>query len=436
MSSPADTEAPLISSASGTQVRRDRRGEATLLDRTAGWILFGVLAGWSLVIGDYSQISTRIISGLLFLLGAGYLVATWKQPLRLALAFACPLAMCLYGLGQTAWSGQKIVYTGVDKSLFWFTAAFVGLLASQVFGKRGISDRFRLGVAAFGSFEALLSVLQQASHTGKYFWLIPSGFPDIFGTFPYYNNFSQLIELTLPVTLWEGLKARQVRLPFLLLSALQIGAVVSSASRAGAVLVFLELLAILFLAWMKRRETMSLAVVALALALSAGFTYVAGFQQVLQKLERPDQLSSRRLINQASVNMIKARPLTGWGLGAYVPVYKMFALFDDGTWVNQAHNDYLEWAVEGGIPYACVMLVLIVWTIRPAIRSIWGIGLLAICLHATVDYPFARLGTCGWYFALAAMLLMHDDEAAETRVRRRTRTSRNESGAAAAAVQT
>jgi O-antigen ligase len=176
--------------------------------------------------------------------------------------------------------------------------------------------------------------------------------------------------------------------------------------------------------------------VALALALSAGFTYVAGFQQVLQKLERPDQLSSRRLINQASVNMIKARPLTGWGLRAYVPVYKMFALFDDGTWVNQAHNDYLEWAVEGGIPYACVMLVLIVWTIRPAIRSIWGIGLLAICLHATVDYPFARLGTCGWYFALAAMLLMHDDEAAETRVRRRTRTSRNESGAAAAAVQT
>jgi hypothetical protein len=28
----------------------------------------------------------------------------------------------------------------------------------------------------------------------------------------------------------------------------------------------------------------------------------------------------------------------------------------------------------------------------------------AFALHALVDYPFARLGTCGWYFALAGML--------------------------------
>ncbi len=98
--------------------------------------------------------------------------------------------------------------------------------------------------------------------------------------------------------------------------------------------------------------------------------------------------------------MIKARPLTGWGLGSYVPVYKAFALYDDGTWVNQAHNDYLEWAAEGGIPFACIMLVLIVWSVRPSLNSIWGVGLLAMCLHATVDYPFARLGTCCWYFAL------------------------------------
>ena len=108
--------------------------------------------------------------------------------------------------------------------------------------------------------------------------------------------------------------------------------------------------------------------------------------------------------------MIQARPLTGWGLGAYVPVYRKFALYDDGTWVNQAHNDYLEWAAEGGIPYALIMVLLIVWTIRPGFRSVWGIGLLAFALHALVDYPFARLGTCGWYFALAGMLAAQQGE--------------------------
>jgi hypothetical protein len=81
----------------------------------------------------------------------------------------------------------------------------------------------------------------------------------------------------------------------------------------------------------------------------------------------------------------------------------MFAHYDDGTYVNQAHNDWFEWAAEGGIPFACFMLVIFVWSIRPALDSIWGVGLIAICLHATVDYPFARLGVCSWYFALAPM---------------------------------
>jgi O-antigen ligase len=383
--------------------------------RPIAWALFALLAAFSLFIGDYSLLSVRLICACLFLVAATYLFRARKRPLRYTLPFLCPLLMGCYGLGQTLWSSQKITYYGLDKSLFWFTLALTALIGSQIFQNGRVSEQFRLGIALFGSFEALLSVLEQASHTGKYFWLFPSGFPDIYGTFPYYNNFAQLIELTLPVTLWEGLRHRAIRLPYLLLAALQVGAVVASASRAGAALVLVELLAVLFLVWLRRRQTMSVMVLALALGLSAAFTYVAGFQQVVQKLERPDQLSNRRLINRSSINMIVERPLTGWGLGAYAPVYRMFALYDDGTWVNQAHNDYLEWAAEGGIPYAFVMLVLIGWSIRPAVRSIWGIGLLAMCLHALVDYPFARLGTCAWFFAMAAMLAVQEKSKSSAR---------------------
>lgn len=370
----------------------------------SAWILFGALAGFSLFIGDYSQIAFHLISALLFLLAAVYLTVNLKAPFRLSLAFACPLLMCVYGLGQTLWSDQKIVFNGLEKSYFWLAAALIAFIATQAFQTRDLADDMRVAVAAFGSFEALLSLLEQASHTGNYFWIFPSGFPDIFGTFAYYNNFAQLIELTLPITLWEGVRHRSIRLPYLVLAAVQVGAVVSSSSRAGAVLVLGELFVVLLAASLKRRNSVSLPVVALALSLSLGFTFAAGFHQVVQKLERPDQLANRRYLNESSLRMIQARPLTGWGLGAYVPVYKMFALYDDGTWVNQAHNDYLEWAAEGGIPYALVMVLLIIWTIRPALRSVWGIGLLAFALHALVDYPFARLGTCGWYFALAGML--------------------------------
>ncbi|HXE13786.1 MAG TPA: O-antigen ligase family protein [Bryobacteraceae bacterium] len=360
------------------------------------------------------------MSALLFLLTAVSLVLNLRAPFRFSLAFFCPLLMCLYGLGQALWSEQKIIFNGLEKSCFWLTAATIAFLATHAFQKRSLADDVRIAFAAFGSFEALLSLLEQASHTGNYFWLFPSGFPDIFGTFAYYNNFAQIIELTLPVTLWEGVRHREIRLPYLLLAALQVGAVVSSSSRAGAVLVLGELFVVLLAASLQRRNSVSLPVVALALTLSFGFTFVAGFHQVLQKLERPDQLANRRYLNESSLRMIQARPLTGWGLGAYVPVYKKFALYDDGTWVNQAHNDYLEWAAEGGIPYALVMVLLIGWTIRPAFRSVWGIGLVAFALHALVDYPFARLGTCGWYFALAGMLTAQQSSNNHERRHKRT----------------
>ncbi len=75
---------------------------------------------------------------------------------------------------------------------------------------------------------------------------------------------------------------------YLLLSALQIGAVVSSGSRAGSALVLAELIAVLILAFFKNRQAISFSVIGLALLLSLGFTYLAGFDRVLAKLNRPD----------------------------------------------------------------------------------------------------------------------------------------------------
>ena len=138
--------------------------------------------------------------------------------------------------------------------------------------------------------------------------------------------------------------------------------------------------------------------------------FAAGFDVVIGKLQQNDQLTVRRAINQSSLEMIRERPLLGWGLDTYVPVYRMFAHYDDGTYVNRAHNDWLQWAAEGGIPFALLMLVVFVWSCRPAVESVWGIGLIAICLHALVDYPFARFGVCGWYFALAPMLAAQVEE--------------------------
>jgi O-antigen ligase len=102
--------------------------------------------------------------------------------------------------------------------------------------------------------------------------------------------------------------------------------------------------------------------------------------------------------------MISSRPWTGFGLGTFPTVYPAYAVLDLGQSVEHAHNDWLEWAAEGGIPYAAIWMCLAVWSVRPAVRSVWGIGILGCFLHGLVDYPFARFGIPAWLFILLGML--------------------------------
>jgi O-antigen ligase len=85
-------------------------------------------------------------------------------------------------------------------------------------------------------------------------------------------------------------------------------------------------------------------------------------------------------------------------------VYPAYAHFDVGASVDHAHNDWLEWAAEGGIPHALAWAVLAVSVAKPAVRSIWGIGVMAVFLHAFVDYPFARFGVSAWTMTLIGAL--------------------------------
>ena len=43
-------------------------------------------------------------------------------------------------------------------------------------------------------------------------------------------------------------------------------------------------------------------------------------------------------------------------------------------------------------------------SLRPAFRSIWGIGVVSVFLHAFVDYPFSRPALGSWPILILAML--------------------------------
>jgi O-antigen ligase len=182
-------------------------------------------------------------------------------------------------------------------------------------------------------------------------------------------------------------------------AAVMLGAGLASASRAGAVLLVAEAAAVLWLT--KGRKHFLLPAFA---GCAAAIAAVAGAGTLVHRFAEDDPLQVRREIFRSTGAMIAQHPLRGYGLGTYSTVYPEFAEFDNGAAVEHAHNDWLEWASEGGVFYAAIWGLIAIWAVGPALRSIWGVGILAVFLHALVDYPFARLGVSAWVFLLLGAL--------------------------------
>lgn len=376
-------------------------------------LFYGVLTLW---------VRERWALGLLqagaFLLGMA-VTAWWafgKVAFRgsyLLLPFTAAVA---WGLLQLLLRTTVYRFDTWEAVLFWDTILVVFFLSLQTLREDALRRAFLRALFYFGFAISILATTQYFTSGGKVFWLFPSGYPDAFGPFVYRNNYAAFIELLLPLAILEALRDRRRALMHSLMAGVMYSSVIASASRAGSVLATIEVLTVLGLA--SRRRWFSMRVlgvwVAAILVSAAAFTGVVGWRVLLERLRQPDPFVHRREILQSALAMAHDRPWMGSGLGSFQEVYPAYATFDIGLIVNHAHNDWAEWLVEGGVPFFLLLASAALWAVRPAFRSIWGLGLLSVFLHALVDYPMQRLGLAVWVFVLLGAL------AAEERERRST----------------
>jgi O-antigen ligase len=135
-------------------------------------------------------------------------------------------------------------------------------------------------------------------------------------------------------------------------------------------------------------------------------TAVAGWETIWNRLQEPNPYSLRAELVRSSIEMIRDRPLMGFGLGTWSTAYPAYAHFDDGNFVNQAHNDWVQWAAEGGVPFALILLAIVAISVRPALRSLWGVGMLAVFVHCLVDYPMQqRPALAAFFFAMLGVIV-------------------------------
>jgi O-antigen ligase len=270
-------------------------------------------------------------------------------------------------------------------------------------------ERFLRSALIFTSILAVVSIFTfLTSPVGKVFWIFDADSEtNTLGPFVYKNQYAAFIEAVLPLAMIGVLCDRSRWMLHALIVATLFGSVVIGGSRTGTILCLVEILIIPAITFWRGtiNGNMLARVVLGSLVAVVILTGVVGWQPLWKRLQEPHPYSLRMDLVASSIAMVRDRPLTGFGLGTWPEAYPSFARFDDGTYVNQAHNDWLQWSGEGGLLFLALMLAVAGWSVAPAVRSLWEVGILSVWLHALIDYPMQqRPALTAFFFALLGTL--------------------------------
>ena len=300
-----------------------------------------------------------------------------------------------------------------EAALRWGALAGVFFLTQTVARTRTARRDILSAFLIFATAMAVLCLTQLFTSEGKVLWIFPTGYPDVYATFPYYNNYAQFVELALPIALWRALREGWRSWWYALAGGLLYASVIGSASRAGSVLCTAELLAMLAIGLVRLRDPetglptrSTTAILLIVPVLAAAFTLAVGWERVWLRFQQNDPYMLRREFIVAAADMARQRPLTGYGLGTFPEVYQRYAIKDFPFYANHTHNDWAEFAADGGVPFLLLVLIPFAACVPTAVRNPWGLGLIAVMLHACVDYPFPRPAVSGWMFLILALLYM------------------------------
>jgi O-antigen ligase len=316
------------------------------------------------------------------------------------------------------------------------TALFFSLRTLDQTGRR----RLVLAVLGVAVASAVVGGLQVVggSDSPLRFYAVTNPEPAV-GFFANRNHLAALFVCVVPFATLEALEAAagrpvgRVRIALMLaLILLAVAGVAMTQSRAGALLLGVALLGGVAMAWRaglapkreqggRGRLVLAGGVLLLALAaLSAPVFFAGTFDRFEGGFTGDLRLQAARVAAGAAWTYAPF----GSGLGSFVPVYMMHETPTamQNTYVNHAHDDWLELLVEAGLLAVAVMVAFLLWFARLALRA-WrrhrtsqspagGVGARAASLviglllaHSLVDYPL-RSAAMMCVFALACGLML------------------------------
>ncbi len=313
-------------------------------------------------------------------------------------------------------------------------------------------------IIIFGFALAFLAVIQSLISPTKIYGIFEPRLAKPYGPFVNRHNFAGYMEMTLALPLglmFAGAVEREKRLLYLTAIALMGVALFLSGSRGGmisfvAMIFFLVALTSLRskvegMSWHGFERTRQIALriglaLALLLALVLGVILIGGessLSRLLDSVNASDPTTGRTQIWNVTLQIIKAHPVIGAGLGAYGVAYTPFDPHNGVNRPEQAHNDYLQILADGGIVGAILGLFFIIALFRTALkrmrsqdvfRSGVAMGALAGCfavlVHSLFDFTLHTTSNALLFLTFAALATVNGRVERVVRRRRRRRASR------------
>jgi O-antigen ligase len=307
-------------------------------------------------------------------------------------------------------TGLRFVSVGVGRTiecLLYFVAMAAFFLSvtrlrpDQVYG---LLPFFLMGVICNGLAAAIQYSL---SDTVAIQGLLP--FTINAGLFANQNHFSALLFVSVPFVVYYGLFRGHLLSGSLGLITLLL-LLLAAGSRAGILIgLAITIISVVFLSARSRLGGYGIPAVFIGLSL-----YTIGAWTKIDA-EVVDPAFGRAEFARTTIAGIEENWATGVGFGSFPKVYQ---IYEKGEmifkpYVNHAHNDYLELALEGGAPvvflvaaYSVLLFAFSLAARRDPLQKMAFLSVSFLLVHSLVDYPM-RTAALAMTFAYMNGIIFH-----------------------------
>jgi O-antigen ligase len=428
------------------------------MNKVLEWLLIAVIVGSTLAFGGVQPVAYSLMEVVLF---AGFLALLWHQAREGKIEIRLPIWPLLFaslivlqlipgprslivklsparfvGPAAAEWPAAPFSSTlsiypyntwlACIKFLAYLTAF---TLSAYVFDSRRRKSALVNALVYLGLFEAAYGIVQYLAGWQKIFTYTKQYYTEeATGTYINHNHFAGFLELTLPFVMayvfyffqmWMDGR-RQHRslsgsagwgsagiqsLLYLFLVLIFLVALVFSRSRGGILATAFTVFVVAVLAQFRTRRRAWLVGLSIFLLIAVAYGLWIGLDPVLARFEQMGeahyfQFEGRLSFWKDSMGLIREYPLTGVGLGNFGIAFQRFQTSWVTFFVDHAHNDYVEFAVETGLAGVVLLFLPMLYLLgkmivfflkdsrryRPAILLGCIGSTLAILLHSITDF--------------------------------------------------